>query len=254
MTNYKKGWLIMMSLNYITEIENNIQRVKDTQMDAIREAALLIKDAVKSNRLLHVFGCGHSQMYAEEVFYRAGGLVPVNAILEPALSLRPEAPKSTWFERLSGYAKKILDNEDTQEGDVIVIASTSGRNAVPIEMAMEAKEKGMYVIALTSGEFTKDVTSRHESGKKLIDIADVVLDNCGESGDAVLKVDGFTTKFGPTSSVIGFMMLQSVVAHAINSLIEEGEDPSIWVSSNLDKGDEINKRHIQQYKDKIKCL
>lgn len=244
----------MMAMNYIEEIEKNIQRVKDTQMDSIQEAARLIKDAVKSDRLLHVFGCGHSQMYAEEVFYRAGGLVPVNAILEPALSLRPEATKSTWFERLSGYAKKILDSEDTQPGDVIVIASTSGRNNVPIEMALEAKEKGMYVIALTSGAFTNDVTSRHESGKKLIDVADVVLDNCGVSGDAVLEVERFATKFGPASSVIGFMILQSVVAQVISSLIDEDEDPSIWVSSNLDKGDAINEKHIKQYKDRIKCL
>lgn len=244
----------MMLLNYITEIENNIQRVKDSQLDAMQKAASLIEEAIKSEGLLHVFGCGHSQMYAEEVFYRAGGLVPVNPILEPALSLRPEAPKSTWFERLSGYAKTILNNEKTQKGDVIVIASTSGRNAVPIEMALEAKEKGMHVIALTSGEFTNDVTSRHESGKKLIDIADVVLDNCGVSGDAVLEVEGFATKFGPTSSVIGFMILQSVIAQAIGNLIDEGEYPSVWVSSNLDKGDEINKEHIKHYKDKIKCL
>lgn len=244
----------MMALNYIEEIENIIKKVKDTQMDSINEASLLIKEAVKNDRLVHVFGCGHSQMYAEEVFYRAGGLVAVNAILEPALSLRPEATKSTWFERLDGYAKQILDSEKTEKGDVIIIASTSGRNAVPIEMALEAKEKGLKVIALTSSEFTNDVTSRHATGKKLIDIADVVLDNCGVSGDAVFEVEGFATKFGPTSSVIGFMILQSIIAQAISSLLEEGIEPNIWVSSNLDKGDEINKEHIKKYKNRVKCL
>lgn len=244
----------MMALNYIKEIEENIQRIKDTQMESIEKAAYFIKESLKNDGVLHVFGCGHSQMYAEEVFYRAGGLVPVNAILEPALSLRPEAPKSTWFERLGGYAKKILENEATKKGDVMVIASTSGRNAVPIEMALEAQQQGIIVIALTSGEFTHAVTSRHESEKKLIDIADVVLDNCGVSGDAVLEVEGFVTKFGPTSSVIGFMILQSVIAEATGDLINEGEDPSIWVSSNLDKGDEINKHHIKNFKNKIKCL
>lgn len=244
----------MMALNYIKEIEENIERIKDTQIESIEKAAYLIKESLKNKGVLHVFGCGHSQMYAEEVFYRAGGLVPVNAILEPALSLRPEAPKSTWFERLEGYAQKILENESTNKGDVMVIASTSGRNAVPVEMALEAKKQGITVVALTSGEFTNSVTSRHESGKKLIDIADVVLDNCGVSGDAVLEVEGFATRFGPTSSVIGFMILQSVIAEATSNLINEGEDPSIWVSSNLDKGDEINKNHIKNYKSKIKCL
>ncbi|KOO52586.1 hypothetical protein AMD00_00785 [Viridibacillus arvi] len=243
-----------MALNYIDQIEEIIKRVKATQMNAINEASLLIKEAVKNDRLIHIFGCGHSQMYAEEVFYRAGGLVAVNAILEPALSLRPEATKSTWFERLDGYAKKILDSEETEKGDVIIIASTSGRNSVPIEMALEAKEKGLKVIALTSNEFTNDVTSRHASGKKLIDIADVILDNCGVSGDAVIEVKGFATKFGPTSSVIGFMILQSIIAQTISSLLEEGVEPSVWVSSNLDKGDDINKEHVKKYKSRVKCL
>lgn len=244
----------MMAFNYIEKIEEIITRVKETQMEAIDEASGLVKEAVKNDRLVHIFGCGHSQMYAEEIFYRAGGLVAVNPILEPALSLRPEATKSTWFERLDGYAKKILDSEETAEGDVIIIASTSGRNAVPIEMALEAKAKGLKVIALTSSEFTNDVTSRHESGKKLIDIADVILDNCGVSGDAVVEVEGFATKFGPTSSVIGFMMLQSIIAQAISMLLEEGVEPNVWVSSNLDKGDEINKEHIKKYKNRVKCL
>ncbi|TKI67671.1 SIS domain-containing protein [Lysinibacillus mangiferihumi] len=244
----------MMALKYIEQIEQIIKQVKVTQMDAINEASRLIKEAVKHDRLIHIFGCGHSQMYAEEIFYRAGGLVAVNPILEPALSLRPEATKSTWFERLDGYAKKILDSEETKKGDVIIIASTSGRNSVPIEMALEAKKKGLIVIALTSSEFTNDVTSRHASGKKLIDIADVILDNCGVSGDAVIEVEGFATKFGPTSSVIGFMILQSVIAQSISCLLEEGVEPNVWVSSNLDKGDDINKEHIKNYKSRVKCL
>lgn len=250
----EKDECAMMAISYIEEIEKIINKVKDTQMNSINEASKLIKEVVQNDRLVHVFGCGHSQMYAEEIFYRAGGLVAINAILEPALSLRPEATKSTWFERLDGYAKKILDSEETKEGDVIIVASTSGRNSVPIEIALEAKKKGMKVIALTSSEFTNDVTSRHASGKKLIDIADVVLDNCGVSGDASLEVDGFSTRFGPTSSVIGFMILQSIIAQAISSLLEEGVEPEIWVSSNLDKGDEINKNHINKYKNRIKCL
>lgn len=121
-------------------------------------------------------------------------------------------------------------------------------------MALEAKEKGLKVIALTSTEFTNDVTSRHVSGKKLIDIADVVLDNCGVSGDAVIEVEGFATKFGPTSSIIGFMILQSIIAQTISDLVKEGTEPSVWVSSNLDKGDDINKGHIKNYKNRVKCL
>ena len=244
----------MLGLTFIEKIETLLTTVKETQADSIKQAASLIADAIENDGLLHVFGCGHSQMYAEEVFYRAGGLVSVNAILEPTLSLRPEAPKSTWFERVSGYAKVILENEKTKPGDVLFIASTSGRNSVPIEMALEAKEKGLKVVALTSSEFTNNVTSRHSSGKKLIDIVDVVLDNCGVNGDAIMEVDHFPVKFGPTSSILGFTILQAVIVETVNELLQRGIHPPVWVSSNLDKGDSINKEYIQKYKDRIKCL
>lgn len=244
----------MLGLTFIEKIETLIKEVKETQVDSIKQAAGLIADAIEKDGLLHVFGCGHSQMYAEEVFYRAGGLVAVNAILEPSLSLRPEAPKSTWFERVSGYAKVILENEKTKPGDVLFIASTSGRNSVPIEMALEAKERGLKVVALTSGEFTNNVTSRHSSGKKLMDIADVVLDNCGVNGDAIMEVDNYPVKFGPTSSILGFTILQAVIVESVSELLQRGVQPPVWVSSNLDKGDSINKEYIQKYKDRIKCL
>jgi uncharacterized phosphosugar-binding protein len=244
----------MLAEVYIKQIMEMIQTAQDTQMEAVRVGAKLVADAVERDGLLHVFGCGHSQMYAEEVFYRAGGLVPVNAILEPALSLRPEAPKSTWFERIEGYAQIVLEHERISPGDVMLIASTSGRNAVPVEMAIAAKERGMYVIALTSLQFTNDVTSRHPSGKKLIDLADIVLDNCGVSGDAIMEREGLPAKFGPTSSVIGFTLLQSLIVQTVEELCDRGVQPPIWVSSNLDKGDAINAEYIRRYKDRIKCL
>jgi uncharacterized phosphosugar-binding protein len=244
----------MLALQFMDKVSEIMEEMKRTQSGEIRKAAVHVADAIEIGGLLHVFGCGHSQMYAEEVFYRAGGLVPVNAILEPSLSLRPEAPKSTWFERIQGYASVILDNEEIKSGDVMLIASTSGRNAVPVEMAMEAKARGLTVIALTSRQFTNDVTSRHPSGKKLIDLADVIFDNCGVSGDAIMEADGLTARFGPTSSIIGFTMIQAMVVQTVEELLSRGFHPPVWVSSNLDQGDQINREHIRQYKHCIKCL
>src|SRR5699024_8300510 len=153
-----------------------------------------------------------------------------------------------------GLAKLILDAENVKKQDVMLIVSTSGRNSVPIEMAIEAKNKGLKVIVLTSMAFTNEVTSRHKSGKKLYELADVVLDNHGESGDAALETSGVESKFGPTSSVVGFTILQAIIAQVIESLSQKGIDPPIYVSSNLDKGDEINKEHIEKYRNRIKCL
>ncbi|WP_164667873.1 sugar isomerase domain-containing protein [Virgibacillus doumboii] len=244
----------MLYKEYFSSIEKSLAEIAEKESENILKAAALIDESIENDGVLHVFGCGHSQMYAMELFYRAGGLVPVNAILPPALSLAPTAPLSTFAERQTGLAKVVLDAENIKSQDVMLIVSTSGRNAVPIEMAIEAKNRGLKVIALTSMSFSKEVSSRHESNKKLYQLADVVLDNHGEPGDAVLKTPGVGSKFAPTSSVIGFTILQSIVAQVIGNLSQKGIEPPIYVSSNLDKGDQINKKFIEKYRERINCL
>ncbi|PTX53992.1 putative phosphosugar-binding protein [Melghirimyces profundicolus] len=243
----------MLAIQYIKQVEQLIEQCKQ-QVHSIDEGAGLIADAIKQDGVLHVFGCGHSQMYAEEIFYRAGGLVPVNPILESSLSLRPTAPKSTWFERLEGYASLIWEHQETHPGEVVLIASTSGRNAVPVEMALEAKKRGLSVIALTSSLFSLGVKSRHASGKKLLNIADVVLDSKAPKGDAVMELEGLQAKFGPVSSIIGFTLLQALIVETVNKLVQAGLTPPVWVSSNLDEGDAINREYIKAYKKRITCL
>lgn len=244
----------MLYKEYLKKIHTILEKAEVTQASSIEEAARIIADSIKKGGILHVFGCGHSQMYAMEVFYRAGGLVPVNAILTPALSLEPKAPLSTHGEREEGLAKIILENETIGENDVMFIASTSARNAVPIEMAIEAKKRGMKVITLISSEFANNVTSRHKSGKKAHEFADVVLDNCGVLGDGIMEIDGLEAKFGPTSSIIGFAILQSIIVQTTENLVKEDVKVPIWVSANLDKGDNINKVYIEKFRSRISCL
>jgi uncharacterized phosphosugar-binding protein len=244
----------MLYKEYINKIYSILKKVEETQAANIEKAGRIISDSLAKGGILHVFGGGHSQMYAMEVFYRAGGLVPVNAILTPALALEPKAPLSTAAERQEGLAKTILDNEEIGENDVLFISSTSARNIVPIEMAIEARDRGMKVIVLMSSEFADNVTSRHKSGKKAYEFADVALDNCGVLGDAIMEIEGVDAKFGPTSSVIGFTILQSIIVQAIENLTIENVKVPIWVSSNLDQGDAINRNYIEKFRNKISCL
>ncbi len=244
----------MLYKDYMSKVKEIFEDVEKTQAKNIEKAADIVAESIRNDGVLHVFGCGHSQMYAMEVFYRAGGLVPVNAILNPAMALAPKAPLSTHGERQEGMAKAILDNETVHEQDVMLVASTSARNPAPIEMAKEAKERGLKVITLLSEDFARSVESRHPSGKKTYDFADVVLDNRGVSGDAVMEIDELKTKFGPTSSIIGFTIIQSIVVETIDKLAKSGYEPPIWVSSNLDEGDAINKKHIKKYRKRISCL
>ncbi|WP_236082189.1 sugar isomerase domain-containing protein [Acidipropionibacterium jensenii] len=165
-------------------------------MDAILDASRLICDTLSAGGRWWVFGTGHSHMIAEEFYGRAGGLTDIHPILEPALMLHESLTKSTLLERRAGLADDLLEVHGLTRGDVIVIASNSGRNAVPVEMAEGAQQRGVAVIAITSMAHSRSVTSRAPSGKKLFELADVVIDNCGTPGDAA--VDGEQGGVGAT--------------------------------------------------------
>jgi len=238
-------------MDYLAKVSEVLDKATKTQGPAIEKAAGYVSDAIAGGGVLHVFGCGHSQMYAMEVFYRAGGLAAVNAILTPALSITPRAPLSTAGERLPGYGNIILQNEPVAPGDALLIASTSARNSVPIDMAIEAKKLGLNVILLYSSEFANSVSSRHASGKMVMDFADVIIDNCGVSGDAIMECEGADAKFGPTSSVVGFALMQAMMVQAVENLIKQGIKPPIFISGNLDGGMDANLEIMKKYSSRV---
>ncbi len=245
----------MLLDEYIPRAIAVLQKVQRTQREAMLRAASEITQAIVRGNGVFIFGCGHASILAAEVFYRAGGLALVNPIFAPGLTtdVRP-ITRTTEIERLEGYGQTILKTSPIQAGDVLIVHSVSGRNAVPVEMALEAKARGIRVIALTSVEYASSVASRHSSGLRLHEVADVVLDNCGEPGDAIVEVPSVGQRTGPTSDVVGAAMLHSVIAQVIESLIAEGLTPPVFVSANLDGGDEHNRRILAEYGDRIHYL
>lgn len=242
------------TLQYIANIQKLIQEALDTQMDKVDEAGALVANAIMNKGFVYTFGTGHSHMMAEELFYRAGGLARIYPILEDALMLHNGAIKSTEMERLGGYAELILDRFDCTEKDCLIIASNSGRNAVNIEMVHAAHKKGMKVIALTNLTHSKAQPSRHVSGKKLFELADVVIDNQGCLGDASIAIPEINRNIAATSTSLGAMLLHAVVISAVEQMIEKGHVPEVFSSSNLDEGDEINTEILAKYKSIVKPL
>ena len=220
---------------YFVECYRLLDKAERSQMDCIGQAGKVIADAIAQEGTLHTFGTGHSHMLAEELYIRAGGLAYVNAILEPSLMLHDDPVRATALERQEGLAAEILAKYELWAGDVLIVVSNSGRNPVPIEMALLAKERGLVVIALTSLAHSQAVTSRHSSGRRLFEVADIVLDNGGEVRDAVLEVEGLSTKACPTSTVVGAAILNAVVAATIEELLGTGVVPPVLVSSNVDR-------------------
>lgn len=244
----------MKQQEYYEILKGQLNRQVTEEKENIEKVAQICAESIMKKRLIHVFGCGHSQMFAMEVFYRAGGLVPVNAMLIPHLALFPKAKLSTIQERVEGFSGEYLNLENTSEDDTMIIVSISGRNAGVVDMALEAKKIGMKVIALTSNEFSSSVASRHSSGKNLKDVADVVIDIKCVSGDACLSMDGMRDKFTGTSTILGMTVMNSIMARTIEICVEKGYVPPVYVSSNLDSGDAINAEYIKQYHDLVTCL
>lgn len=200
------------------------------EREAIVAAASVIGEAIGAQKTWWVFGTGHSHMLAEEVWGRAGGVTAVRPILEPSLMLHEGLEKSSAFERLAGLAEAIMEVHPVASGDVLLIISNSGRNTVPVEMASLARERGATVIALTSRAHTESVESRAPSRQKLIDLAHVVIDNHGVPGDAIVQRSG--NNVGPTSTVVGALLLQALVCEVVDMLDTKGVALDVFRSLN----------------------
>jgi uncharacterized phosphosugar-binding protein len=233
----------MLANAYLDNAQRLLGRIQTTQLDSILEAASWITDSLIEGGVFHVFGSGHSHILADEAHSRAGGLVPIQPIDDP---LEGKA------ERLVGYAAVLLNQYDVREGEVIIIASNSGINALPIEMALEAKKRGLRVIAVTSIAHTMATSSRYASGKKLHQVADLVIDNCGIVGDAAIEVTDFPGRAGATSSIAGVAIINSIVVQVAENLMKKGATPPILISSNVAGGDEHNERIRSQYRERLK--
>lgn len=238
----------MYEFEYMTKIQELFQKVHDSEKDKIKELAVLFAENIKNNRIIHTFGTGHSHMIGIELFCRAGGLANVNAMLDPDTLTSNGARRSGALEQLPGLADIMFNQYNIQKGDIMIITSNSGRNAVPIEMAMRAKKEGVYVIALTNYEQSLNTTSRHPSGKKLYEFADMILDNCVPSGDALMEIGGVAT--GPGSSLASMLILNTIVNEALKILAAEGESLPVFQSQNVDGFN--NDALYEKYEDRVK--
>lgn len=230
---------------YFKEVEQRLQDIaKET--DAIEKAALLLLEAEKNNHTIYTFGSGHSHMIGQDIYARAGGYAKIYPIDEIEMSLATHPTKSTALERTASYADVLDAIYTIHEGDVLLVTSNSGRNSLVIEYTMRAKKKGASIIAITSLSHSKTIASRHESGLRLFELADVVLDNHAPYGDATTAIDD-TCRMGPVSTLTGCFLAQCVMGRFVELLKEHGMEAPVFASSNMDGADERNKELFQKY-------
>ena len=237
---------------YISVVNETIARAWNSQQEKIAAAAEQIAEALKRKNNVFIFGCSHAGILSEEVFYRTGGLAVINPIFFPGFMLNTKPVTMTSrLERIPGIGRMLLLENHLRKGDVLLIHSVSGRNTVPVEMAIEASKTGVYVIALTNMEYSSGAASRHPSGKKLYEVSDLVLDNCGVPGDAAIRLEGLEEAVGPTSTAVGAALMNGLIIEVVEKLINDKIVPPVFLSANLDGGDEHNRKIFKEYKDNI---
>ncbi len=226
----------MISAKYFDSLSTILAQIATQQADKIQLAGGMVASAIAGGGVVQTFGSGHSHMISEEAFFRAGGLAPVNPILDDALIFLHGAVESTRAERQPGYAATVLKREDVRPTDIAIVISNSGRNAVPIEMALHLKALGLKVIAITNPRQAATSASRHSSGKFLFEVADLVIDNCIPVGDAVLELPGLPQKMGPSSTVAGAAIINAVMIEAAGQLQAMGLKVPVISSANVGTG------------------
>lgn len=245
----------MIFETYIDRLHELLEQIRAKQASTIRAAAQVVADTIRHSGIVHTFGTGHSHMIAEEAFFRAGGLVPVNAILDGRLAFLDGALESTRAEREEGYARMLIERENIAPGDTAILISNSGRNAVPVEMALEMKTRRARTIAITNLRQSASAPSRHPSGLRLFEVVELAIDTGVAEGDATIPVDGAERSMGPASTIAGAAIVNSIMMEAAFLLSQGGHPPPIFPSANLTTtSDETIASLYRPYRGRIRCL
>jgi uncharacterized phosphosugar-binding protein len=247
-----------------TFYRNTIAEILDKilgEIETIQKASRVVAESIAREEPIHVIGPGgHSNMAVEEVLWRAGGLAPINAILDPGTNLIHGAKRSNFIERTPGYALKVLDayRVGRKPGEVMIIVNAYGVNAMCIDTVLEAKKRKMTTIGITSRSFAdvlpKDHPSRHPSGKNLYQEVDYFLNCHLPYGDAVVEIKGCLQKTGPTSTFCNVFTINLLMIETVKRLMEMGVQPPLWMSANLPGGDAANRSLEEKYIPRIKHL
>lgn len=233
-------------------IDSYLSNIINTQRKNIELASDLCAYSILNDGLIYVFGAGHSMMMALEMFYRAGGLANIYPIIDPDLLGFSGSSLSNFLEHVSGFAKALLDSINIVPNSTLIVISRSGVNNAPVEMAFEAKQRGLKVIAITSIKYSQSLKPNNALNKRLYEIADVVIDDGVPEGEVAYELDGY--KIAAISTIIDSFIIHSIEILTINKLLARGVKPNIWISTHVYGAQENNEKLREKYKKLIKYL
>ncbi|MBF9036685.1 sugar isomerase domain-containing protein [Rhodobacterales bacterium HKCCE2091] len=244
---------------YLDEINGFLARIRDEERETLSRAAERLVEQIAADRLVHVYGPGgHSNLAAQEVFFRAGGLMHMSAILDEGTLLSGGALRSMAIERTPGYGRIVVADQSLGEGDLLILVNAYGINAALIDAAEEARRRGVFLIGVSSHGHARnsaaDHPARHPSRANLHDVVDIAIDTKLPVGDALVQVPGMSERIAALSTFTNAFALNCLVIRTVAGLVERGIEPPVWRSGNAPGGDEANARFLERFRSRVRWL
>lgn len=244
---------------YLGETIALMESILADNEDALALAATRMAEQIAADRLVRIFGPGgHSNLAAQELFFRAGGLMHMDAILDEGTLLSNGALRSMAVERTPGYGRLVIADRDLGGEDLLLLANAYGINAALIDAALEAKARGVTLIGVSSRrhaeETAREHPARHPSGGNLHDLVDIHIDTKVPVGDAVVSVEGVSERVGAISTFANAFALNCLCIRVVAELAERGVEPPIWRSANAPGGDAANARFLHRFRHRVPGL
>lgn len=248
-----------LGAQYFGAVTGLMQQILDTEPDAVARVADVLADQIEADRLVHVYGPGgHSNLASQEVFFRAGGLMHVSAILDEGTLMSSGALRSMAIERTPGYGRIVIDDATLGADDVLILVNAYGINAALIDAALRARELGVTTIGVSSREHAEntapDHPARHPSKQNLHEVVDLHVNTHVPIGDALIQVEGALEKSGASSTFANAFTLNWIMLETLERLAGRGVEVPMWRSGNAPGGDEANQRFIARFKGRVRCL
>ncbi len=244
---------------YLDDTHALMKRILNEEKASLDHAAEKVADQVAADRLVHVYGPGgHSNLAAQEIFFRAGGLMHVSAILDEGTLLSSGALRSMAIERTPGYGKVVMEDWQLGAGDLLILVNAYGINAALIDAALEARRRKVFVIGFSSREHAEQTAkthpARHPTGHNLHEVVDIAIDTKVAIGDAIVSLPGMSERIAAVSTFVNAFALNNLVIRTIAKLVERGIEAPVWRSGNAPGGDEANAKFISRFRGRVKRL
>ncbi len=244
---------------YLASVTALMGEILRDERDALDRAADRVAGQIAADRLVHVYGPGgHSNLAAQEIFFRAGGLMHVSAILDEGTLLSNGALRSMAVERTPGYGRIVVADRRLGEGDLLILVNAYGINAALIDAAIEAKARGVFLIGVSSRRHASGTApehpARHPTKQNLHDLVDIAVDTKVDIGDVAVSVPGFQSRIAAVSTFANAFALNCLVIRTVAKLVERGVEPPVWRSGNAPGGDEANARFLHRFRERVRWL